>query len=35
MKKDNLRNKNGEVDKVAQNNFSMYLKAADQKGTFC
>ena len=30
---DNLRAKRGECDKDAQDNFSMYLKATDKKGT--
>jgi hypothetical protein len=32
---DNLRAKNGEDDTTAQNNFSMYLNAADKRGTIC
>ena len=35
VKGDNLRAKNGEPDVTAQNNFSMYLHAADRKGTIC
>lgn len=35
VKGDNLRAKNGEADVTAQKNFSMYLHAADRKGTIC
>ena len=35
VKGDNLRARRGQVDRTAQDNFSMYMKAADSQGVIC